>query len=276
MAKKIYITLSVIFLISLQSMAQKDYQAYVQDALDYTEGQNFVAAEQAYKAAMREEPANPGNIMLMMNLGTVQRYLEKFDEALISYNVVLQKYPNLPYLLENRARLYCDMDRLDDALKDYTAILMTNPDNLDVLYDRGLVYIALQKLDEAEGDFKNMLSVDQKNVMAKSGLGMVMKRRGEWKGAEQLYSDLIAEDKLNGVLYAYRAECYLDMKRLRSMEDDLDKASQYGYNDYLINILRGQLKLAQYDKLAAREEFKKALEMGAKEELVNDFLLLCK
>lgn len=276
MMKKIYFLLSVLILLSAQAFAQKSYEAYVQDAFDYTEAKDFAAAEQAYKAALRLEPANPSNIMLMMNLGTIQRFIGKFEEALISYDVVVQRNPQLAYVLENRARLYCDMDRYEDALKDYSTIILHHPDNLDALYNRGLVYIILRKLDEAEGDFNAVLQQREGDKNAKAGLAMILKRRGLWKEAEQAYSDLIAEDKTNGELYANRAECYLNIPRLRSLSDDLDKAVEYGYDNYSINILRGQLRLAQFDKDAAREQFEKAIERGADKEVVDEFLLLCK
>lgn len=255
---------------------QKTYEAYVNDALIYTTKKDFAAAEQAYKAAMRLEPANPSNIMLMMNLGTIQRYLEKYEEALISYDVVVQRYPTLDYVLDNRARLYCDMDRFDDALRDYTTIILHNPKNLDALYDRGLLYLSLRKLDEAEGDFHSILQQDENNLNAKSGLAMILKRRGQWKEAEQAYSDLIADNRRNGALYANRAECYLHLKRLRSLGEDLDKAVEYGHEDYSIHILKGQMRLSQFDKADARVEFLKAKEMGADPEVVDEFLLLCK
>lgn len=273
---KIYL-LTVLLLASTCTLfAQKGYEEYVKDALDYTEQRDFAAAEQSYKAALRKEPANAGNVMLLMNLGTIQRYLGKFDEALVSYDVVAQQYPTLSYILMSRALLYCDMERYENALKDYNTVVLHNADDKDALYERGLLYITMRELDAAEGDFRNILSLDENNVKAKSGLAMVLKRRGEWKDAEKMYSDLIAEDKKNGELFANRAECYLYLKKLRSMSDDLDKAIEYNYTDVSVYVLRGQLKLAQFDKSSAKEEFLKAKDMGANAELMNEFIQLCK
>lgn len=273
---KVYITIILLLASSLSLFSQKSYEGYVKDALDYTEKRDFAAAEQSYKAALRQDPANPSNVMLLMNLGTMQRYLGKFDEALISYNVVAQQYPTLSHILMSRALLYCDMERYNDALKDYNTVLLHNPEDNDALYERGLLHITLRNLDNAEGDFKHLLSLNENNAKAKSGLAMVLKRRGEWADAELLYTDLIALNKRNGELYANRAECYLYLKKLKSMGDDLDKAIEYKYTDVSIHVLRGQLKLAQFDKTSAKEEFMKAKVMGADEELIKEFLLLCK
>lgn len=272
---KIYLTI-IFLLLSSSIFSQKDYEGYVKDALDYTESRDYAAAEQSYKAALRAEPANQGNVMLLMNLGTIQRYLKKFDEALVSYNLVVQKYPTLPYILKSRALLYCDMGRYEDALKDYSTVILHDAEDIDALYERGLVYTGLKRLDEADGDFKKILSIDKENYNGRFGVAMILKRKGEWKEAEQIYSDLIYENKRNGELYANRAEAYLYLKKLRNMKEDLDKAIAYGYNDISVYILRGQYQLAQYDKAAAKAEFLKAKEMGADESIVNEFLLLCK
>lgn len=261
---------------SFNSFAQKDYQSYIKDALDYTDAREFAAAEQSYKAALRTEPANPGNSMLLMNLGTIQRYLKKYDEALISYNLVVQKYPTLSHILKNRALLYCEMNRYDDALKDYSTIILHNSEDIEALYERALIYITLKKLDEADGDFKKILTFDKDNYKGRFGTALILKRKGEWEEAEQVYSDLIYEYKRQGELYANRAEVYFYLKKLRNMKEDLDKAINYGYNDTSVYILKGQYQLAQYDKEAAKKEFIKAKEMGADENLVNDFLRLCK
>lgn len=277
--RKIYIISFILILLlgfSVTTSAQKNYEAYINDAFSFFEKKNFAAAEQAYKAAMRLEPDNPGNILLMMNLGTIQRHLGKYEEALISYNVVLQHKPDLNYALVNRALLYCDMDRYDDALEDYTTILLNDPNNKEAIYNQALIYISQRKLDKAEDDFNQLLTIDANDTRAKAGLAMIMKRRGQWKEAEQAYTDLIAEDKRNGELYGNRAECYINMKRLNSLSEDLNKAQEYGYDNFSLHILRGQLRLAQYDKQAAKTEFEKAMEMGADPKVVEEFLLLCK
>lgn len=273
---KVYTLIILILAFSSNIFAQKAYEEYVKDALDFTDKRDYPAAEQAYKAALRDEPANPGNVMLLMNLGTIQRHLGKFEEALQSYNIVIQKHPTLSYLLNNRALLYCDMERYEDALKDYSTIILHNPEDRDALYERGLVHLSLKNIDAAEGDFKKILSIDDQDYHGRLGSAMIMKRRGEWKEAEALYTDLIYEYKRNGELYANRAETYLYLKKLRSMSEDLDNALKYGYNDISVYILRGQYQLAQYDKTAAKQEFLKAKELGAKDELVDEYLELCR
>ena len=60
------------------------------------------------------------------------------------------------------------------------------------------------------------------------------------------------------------------------MNEDINKALELGFSDPIIYLLRGQLRLAQYDKRLAKEDFLKAQEMGVSQTIVADFLKLCK
>lgn len=257
-------------------LSAQTYQELAERAADYVEQKDYAAAEQALKAAMRKEPANPNNTMLLVNLGTVQRNLGKYDDALTSYNVAIGKYPDIAYLLHSRAALLCEMNKLNDALKDYTAIIQSYPNDIEALYRRGLIYMSNKLPAAAEEDFKKISELEPDNLLGKAALARLMKRQGEWEKAEELYTDLIYKNKMNSDLYFNRAECYLQMKKLARMQEDLMKASEYGYNEYPLFILRGQLRLAQYDKRMAKEDFLKAQEMGADPKVIEDLLRLCK
>lgn len=244
--------------------------------MDYIDAKEYAAAEQSLKEAMRKEPANKGNILLLSNLGTIQRALGKPEEALISYNAALSQYPQATALLMNRAALYCEIDSLDLAMRDYNVILSLDADNIQALDQRALLYLSQKNLLAAESDFEHILEIQPKNLKAKSSLAFAQKSRGDWEAAEAAYTDLIYENKNISDLYVNRAECYLQLKKLGRAQDDLQKAEKLGYDDAFLYILKGQLALQQFDKLVAKQNFEKALEEGANKEVIEQFLLLCK
>ncbi|NDV96300.1 hypothetical protein D0T84_15465 [Dysgonomonas sp. 521] len=272
--KKLY-TFVLLFTLTFSIWAQT-YEEMVTRAMDYVDLKDYAAAEQAMIAALRKEPANPNNIMLMVNLGTIQRNLGQFEDALVSYNVAIEKYPEKTFLRHSRAALYCDMGRFEDAMKDYNTIVLTDTEDIEALYRRGLLYLANKNLLAAEEDFDNILEKAPENMQGKMGLALLMKRRGEFKEAEDIYSDLIYKYRNNADLYFNRAECYLQLDKLARTNEDINKAIELGYNDPLIFLLRGQLRLAQYDKRLAKEDFLKAQEMGVDEATIADLLKLCK
>lgn len=274
MKKGIYIILLSIF--SLTTLSAQTYQEFITKALDYTEKQEYMAAEQSYLAALRKEPGNAANSMLLINLGTVQRYIKKYDEALISYNAALAKYPDQPFMLHSRASLYSEMNRLGDALKDYETIIKNDSSDIDALYQRGILYCNYKLLEAAKSDFKSVLYFSPEHLKAKMGLILLQKLEGDWQGAEEAYTELLVKHKTNAELYFNRAECYLQLNKLARMQIDLNRAAELGYNHYSYYLLYGQLRLAQYDKRAAKSDFEKAIELGADEATVAPLLKKCK
>lgn len=275
--KKLYIFFITIICISINLSAQT-YEELVTRSMDYIDQEDYVSAEQFIKAAIRKDQGNPNNIMLMVNLGTVQRYLGKQEEALISYNIGLEKYPDAALIRHNRANLYCEMNRFDDALKDYNTLILNNPDDIEAIYSRGLIYLSEKNLLAAEEDFEKVIKTKPESLRAKMGMAQITKRRGEWKEAEEVYTDLIYKYRKTPIadLHFNRAECYLQLNKLARAEEDIKKAMELGYTESPIYILRGQLRIAQYEKRLAKEDFLKAQELGADENVIKDFLKICK
>lgn len=252
------------------------YEDFVNKAMDYIEQENYDYAEQSLLGALRLEPANPGNTLLLVNLGTVQRSLGKYAEALVSYNAAIAQFPSEPLLLHNRAALYCEMDSLNDAMADYNTIVLLNPKDEEALYRRALLHINDKEYQKANADLEKILEMNPENVKASSYIGSIMKRQGKWAEAEELYTGLIYKNKTNADLYFNRAECYLQLNKLAKTQQDITKAMEYGYSDAAIYVLRGQLRLSQYDKGMAKDDFLMAQELGANKELIEGYLKLCK
>lgn len=274
--KKIYILFLSAFIFLPLSLSSQTYAEIVIKALDLIDQKDYIVAEEMLKMAMRKEPTNPNNVVLMVNLGTIQRDLGKHEEALISYNVAIEKYPNNTFIRHNRASLYCEMDRFDDALTDYNTILLSNPLDLEALYSRGLIYLSQKNLLSAEEDFDKILEVNPDNLKGKTGLAAIMKRRNEWKEAEEVYSYLIYKYDNVADLYLNRAECYMELNKLGKALDDVKKTIELGYETAEVYILKGKVRLAQYEKQFAKEDFLKAKEMGANAEYVDELLSYCK
>ena len=125
---------------ALGSTAQ-DYYDWVDTSDKCIRERAWEKAEEALQNALRSEPANPGNALLLSNLGTVQRYAGKLEQALQSYTNGLLMTPNSVTLLRNRAALYAEMDSLQSALADYNRILIIDNNDEDALYNRGLIHL---------------------------------------------------------------------------------------------------------------------------------------
>lgn len=272
--KKLFIIL--ITILSVSNIFAQNYEELINKSFDFADAKDYIGAELTLKQAMRLEPDNPMNSVLLVNLGTYQRYLGKYEDALISYNAALGKSTQANFLLHNRAALYCEMNNYDNAFLDYSTILANDPNDMEALYRRALILMTRGGLLEAEADFNKILEKDPENLQAKSGLAMILKRREQWEEAEIAYTYLLSQNKNNGELYFQRAEAYFKQKKLARTLEDLSKAVSCGYDEAPVYILRGQVRLAQFDKLSAKNDFNKAIDKGATSDIIEPLLKLCK
>ena len=102
----------------------QSYYQWVERADSCIKAKDWAGAESALVSALRTEPANGQNSLLMSNLGTVQRYAGNYEAALRSYTNGLLMTPHSVTLLRNRAALFSEIDSIDRAYQDYSQILL--------------------------------------------------------------------------------------------------------------------------------------------------------
>jgi tetratricopeptide (TPR) repeat protein len=131
---------------------------WVDSADIYIEQKEWLKAENALLNALRAEPANAQNSLLLSNLGTVQRYCGKYQEALDTYSMALFMTPRSSTLLRNRAALYAEMDSLQQACADYSHLIILDDTDEDALYNRALIYMQKGDTVACRKDLEYMLS----------------------------------------------------------------------------------------------------------------------
>ncbi|MEG1543638.1 MAG: tetratricopeptide repeat protein, partial [Tannerellaceae bacterium] len=224
----------------------------------------------------RLEPANPTNYALLTNLGTIQRRQGKLQDALLSYSAALSRQPKSIAILENRASLYSELGEAEKALSDYTALLLLEPEHQEALYCRGLIYMQLKNFIWAEQDFDKILEVNEKSVRGRLGHAILEKMRGNYDESERIYNYLINEMPRDWILYEGRADVYFMMgKNARAMAD-INKLFVESTPSAALYVLRGKVKLAQYEKESAALDFKKAREMGYNTEVIDELMRMAK
>ena len=256
-----------LFLFIGNSFAQS-YEELIEKSYDFVDKGDLMSAEESLKTAMRKEPANPLNYALLTNLGTIQRRQGKLQDALISYTSALSGHTNNITILENRASLYTELGETEKALSDYNTLLIENPEHQEALYCRGLLYIQLQNYMWAEQDFDKILEVNEKSVRARLGHAILE--------SERIFNYLISEMPRDWVLYEGRADLYFMMgKNARAMAD-IEKVFTESGPTANLYVLRGKIKLAQYEKERAALDFKKAESMGYNKEVIEELMKLAK
>lgn len=277
MRNRLYMPLLALVLVGMGQLTQaQTYEQYVEKSFDLLDQNDLVAAGESLKAAMRLEPANPNNYALLMNLGTIQRRQGLLEEALVSYSAALSRHPQQETLLENRAQLYIEMGEIEKALNDYNALLAINPDKQDALYARGVLFLDQRDLLRAEEDFDRLLQVNEKSVKARLGFALLEKIRGNFLESERIFNYLISEMPREWTLYEERADLYFRMGKNARAMGDINKVFVESEPTASLYVLRGKVKLAQFEKPSAALDFKKALEMGYDKATIDMLMEMAK
>ena len=268
-------TAALFCLLCSAGLRAQTYEELIGQSYDYAEQGDLPAAEAALKTALQREPANRNNFALLSNLGTIQRRMGKRDEALTSYTAALGLQPDNKLILSNRAELFIERGETEKALADYETLLRATPADIDARFRRGVLYIELKEYMLADADFDQILSLDRESKQGRLGFALLDKARGNYADSEAVLTYLIGRDPDDLQLYEERAELYFLMKKNARAMTDLRRvfAGEKEPSPYLY-ILRGKVRLAQYEKEAAAADFKKALDLGADKSEIEELMKL--
>ncbi|WP_298649551.1 tetratricopeptide repeat protein [uncultured Proteiniphilum sp.] len=264
-----------IFLFPLlaMSLSGQNYEAWVDKSANFIEKNKLDSAAIALQKAMALEPANENNPVLLLNLGILQRQLGHYDDAFISFTASMANNPLSGVVLHNRASLLCDMERFDEAMEDYNTIILHYPEDVEAYYRRGLLFLEKNDRARAEADFKASEAIDTDNMYTKLSKALLYKLDDNWEAAEKIYTGLIqSSSTTDPSFYMNRAECYVNSDQIFRASADLRAVEGSQKENPYFYILRGRVRLVQFDKVAARADFQKAKELGYDTDIVNDWL----
>lgn len=274
--KKKIIGLLLIFGFTATAFAQEyvspTYKQWVAKSADYMEQNQLDSAEYALNQAIMSDPKNENNSWLMTSLGTIQQHLGKLDAAYISLTAALNKHPESAFILHQRAGLLMEMGKWDDARVDYNTILMVDSLDIEALYNRGVLKLEMKDMTGAQKDFEVAAQHGEFSPYGLLGKALIHRLNEEWGEAEKIYTSILNEYPQMTDIYLKRAECYLHLDQLSRLSADLQEVASTEFANPTYYFLRGQMRLKQFDKVAARSDFKKAGELGMELELLQPWI----
>ncbi len=266
------VALSFTLLGFTQALKPKSYTQWITKSADYMEQNMLDSAEYALNQAMINDPDNKNNTWLLTSLGTIQQHLGKLDAAYISVSTALNKHPKSVFILHQRAGLLKDMEKWDDAMTDYNTILSVDSLDVEALYNRGVLKLDAKDRAGAEKDFATAEQNGEFSPYGLLGKALIYRLDENWEEAEKIYSSVLKTYPDMTHLYLKRAECYLHLDQLSKLSADLQAVASSEFDNPMFYFLRGQLRLKQFDKLAAQGDFKKAKDLGMEEELLHPWI----
>ena len=250
-----------------------NYMEWVERSATHIDNNNMDSAAISLQRAMRLDPANENNSVLLLNLGIIQRQLRDYDDAYISFTASLANNPIPDIVLHNRASLLVELGRFNEAMQDYNLLITDFPDDIEAYYRRGVLFLEENNRVKAEADFRKSEEIDPNNMYTKLSKALLFKLDNKWELAEMVYTDLINnETNRDPSFYMNRAECYINNGKTLLASADLRSVELSQSNNPYYYFLRGRVRLDQFDKTAARADFNKAKSMGYDESIVDEWL----
>lgn len=273
---KIYniLTIALLLVMSVQVKAQSlNYMGWVERSAKHIDNNNLDSAAISLQKAMKLDPANDNNSVLLLNLGIIQRQLGNYDDAFISFTASLPNNPIPDIVLHNRASLLVELGRFDEAMEDYNSLISDYPDDIEAYYRRGVLFLEENNRVKAEADFRRSEEIDPNNMYTKLSKALLFKLDDKWELAEMVYTDLInSETNSDPSFYMNRAECYINNDKTLLASADLRSVELLQSENPYYYFLRGRVRLDQFDKLAAKADFEKAKSMGYDASIVDEWL----
>ena len=233
------------------------------DSADYfIARENWDKAEAKILEALKLEPANFTNSLLLANLGLVQTNKGDFKKALTSLSLGLDMAPSSTVLLNNRAHTFLLMDSIESAIKDIDKSLSIDSIQEWTLQTRGFIYLQGKDIDKASEIFKKINKEFPLNKKIWTGFAAIEEYKGDLEAAKGFYikaldSDLEDEEAREAyILLLIKINDYTEAR------SQIREAMKLNSENPMFYLLRGYLHRLNYRMEEAKADKKLAISKG--------------
>ncbi|MDE6099437.1 MAG: tetratricopeptide repeat protein [Paramuribaculum sp.] len=198
---------SAIFSIFAQNPSE-EYLSLVEQADKAISEMKWDEAARHLNEAMRLEPSNPSNVLLMSNLGMMHFYAGRDSLALETLSTASRIAPASVTVLQNRARVLSAMGRLAEAHQDYTKTIGLDSTLVDPRFYRAMIRLQSGDAENCAADIEFMkrnFAGQKQTLIAESTF---LTYTGRYSEAVPILTALI-EEHPDADCYSNRALCYL-------------------------------------------------------------------
>ncbi len=181
-------------------------------------------------------PSSPAPEVLqaMIEQGIAQYENGQHQQAIDTFNEVLNMDPENFLAYNGRGTVYTDLQAYEKALADYTQSIENAPQFPHAYYNRGRVYRLLGQDDEALTDLQKAIDMapTEFGYRANGNIGLIHHRQGDYEKALEAFNQSISlniNDKAD--IYFFRGETYTALENYEAASNDyqaaIDRFSQY-------------------------------------------------
>ena len=257
------------------SMPSGHYMERVDSGRRLLEAGNAAEAERLFKLALREEPANPSNALVLANLSEAQRLCGKAEEAVESCEIGLVRFPASTTLRMNRAKALLESGRPAEAVADLDYLQENLPDSSAMRLSATTMRMALRM---RAGEWKEAVPlarfvVGRSSEDAQAWFNLAVCLASASVESPELESEAAAAYRRSLELeeqadtYAYYIT-FLQNRR-EDASEEIRKAIAAYPDDWRFYVCRAVERRARYDYESAEKDLSSAISRGADPELIK-------
>lgn len=240
------------------------YMEMADSADYYIERSLWGDAKRCTVEALRADPANFSNSLLLSNLGMINLNLDEPQEAVENFTLGLEIAPASSTLRANRARAYLYINELQKADDDLRILLERTPSDPWALKMHGIITASS---DPGEG-LAVLQRIAEPDVDTRLAMASLQHRLGHDDEAELIYSALTEEEPSEEVLQA-AAVFHLLKEDYTRAGDELRRAIELSPRNGNLYLLRAYLHEQCHENSLAGIDKKMAIENNADIQLVE-------
>ena len=111
-----------------------------------------------------------------MSLATQRMNTQRYPEAMLAFNQIVENFPNYAEAWNKRATLNYLLGNTDESIADIERTLELEPRHFGALSGLGLVYIQRKQLSKAKEAFEDLIEVHPNSPNAKQNLELVIEQ----------------------------------------------------------------------------------------------------
>ena len=143
---------------------------------ELVQNDRYQEAEPLSRKIVSISPSNPGALRC---LGDVQRCLGKADEAIKTYNQILEEFPDYGQIHSRLGMIYAQQQKLDLAYEHFNRCIETSPNSPNSLCNMGNLLMQMKRYREGINLLQKALRLDPSYTPACRTLFVVLKAAGK-------------------------------------------------------------------------------------------------
>lgn len=249
-------------------IAESEYFLLVERADSAIAKEDYNLAIDFLQKAMRLEPSNPSNILLLSNTGMLQYYSGMDSLAISTLNMAHEMAPSSVTVLLNRARVNAGIGNPSGALADYTLVTQLDSTLIDPWIQRGILQLRGGDVRGAEASLEKAASIEPDSRETFVAFALLYSRTNRPSEAIPFLNKLIKKEPM-AEYYAERALCRIATDDLSGASSDIGEGLILDPDNPDLYVARSLLNKKRFREKDSQDDAKEAIIRGANPEYLK-------